>query len=1202
MNESVFQRIKETGDLPSPTGVALRLIHLVADERTTVAQVVATVEMDPAITSRLLKLVNSPLAGAPRTVASVSLAVTMLGLRTVRNLALGHSLIASFRTGQCGAFDFDRFWSRSLARAVAARALAQERCGVAPDEVFTIALLAKIGQLAFATVFPAAYGELLSGSQNDAPALLRQSECKQFGLDHNELSALMLADWHLPGLFCEAVRMQDAVGGAGESGSSRATDIARILRMSDAIAMLLANRTPYQEDLSTFLTTAQECGLPQTVTSAVYESARNAWRETGADFSLPTSDAPTFPELHCRATREFRRVLVVDDDPACLRLFHKQLSSAGYDVVEAQDGAEALRILHAEGCRLVITDQNMPGMDGLQLCRAIREDEGAGFVYIVLVTADTESDALTSAFEAGADDFLRKPYQPAELLARLKAGMRAVGSEARLTTQQLKLYKVNAELAVLNTRLERSATTDELTGLGNRRAAMERLRELQATSERNNSAWACMLIDIDHFKRINDTFGHEAGDVVLRETASTLLRAARADEPVFRIGGEEFLVLCPHASVDQGATGAERLRGAVAAAAVEYGNERISVTISIGVAEWVHGTKTTEGLLRMADEALYSAKRMGRNRVCMFGRTSEEQNPAPDRPCSPLAPSVGGQRSRYRILVVDDDPDCRRLCKTHLSRAGHEVIEVESGAAALCTVPRENPDVVVMDVMMPGMNGIECTRQLKSNGSAADVPVLICSGRTDTSDIVEGFSAGADEYVAKPVHPREFVARVEGLARSYRRTRELQSVAAELAASNAVRGEQARAMGILFELANALNQADGEDAILTEVVDATTKLLLCQRVSVMFPNVDGTELRVAKSVGIDNDAAQCIRIPTGCLVAGSVFSTGERIIANSAIALKDNGTRYDSPFFASVPLASVAVGTLSHVIGVLNVTERCECKPFDDRDLQYLDLISNLTYSSIENFRNQRLHQEAQRAIVTGLATLAEFRDVDTGRHLERVTNYALMLAEELRKRGPCAGTVDATFLSDLREAMPLHDIGKVGIPDRILLKPGPLSPPERKAIEKHPSLGAKAIQAVLDRAPAAGFMTMARDIALCHHERFDGTGYPSGLAGDRIPLAARIAAVADVYDALTTDRPYRRAVSHGDAATIIRQGGGSQFDPDVVNAFVRCEDRIAALSTELRQDPESILESDASDRTLLAAAPYRPSHARRARNPGGVW
>jgi CheY-like chemotaxis protein len=222
----------------------------------------------------------------------------------------------------------------------------------------------------------------------------------------------------------------------------------------------------------------------------------------------------------------------------------------------------------------------------------------------------------------------------------------------------------------------------------------------------------------------------------------------------------------------------------------------------------------------------------------------------------------------------------------HLTRAGHEVIEADCGEAALATVLQKNPDVVVMDVMMPGMNGIECTRKLKSNRATAEIAVLISSGKTDASDIVEGFNAGADEYVTKPVHSRELVARVEGLARSRRRTRELQDTVDELAAANAERGEQARAMGILFELTHALNLVVSEDAILEEVVGAAAHLLLCQRVSVMFPTADGTELRIANSVGIDEDTAQRIRVLKGRLVAGRVFATGERIIANSATVLE----------------------------------------------------------------------------------------------------------------------------------------------------------------------------------------------------------------------------------------------------------------------------------------------------------------------------
>jgi putative two-component system response regulator len=201
---------------------------------------------------------------------------------------------------------------------------------------------------------------------------------------------------------------------------------------------------------------------------------------------------------------------------------------------------------------------------------------------------------------------------------------------------------------------------------------------------------------------------------------------------------------------------------------------------------------------------------------------------------------------------------------------------------------------------------------------------------------------------------------------------------------------------------------------------------------------------------------------------------------------------------------------------------------------------------------------------VFALATLAECRDMNTGMHLERVTRYARLLAEALRADARFAETINDVFLHSLPSAMPLHDIGKVGIPDRILLKPGKLTPAEFATMRRHTALGAKAIQSIMDRGNDAGFLKMAHQIALSHHERYDGSGYPQGLAGEAIPLAARIAALADVYDALTSRRPYKSAFSADKAVRIIHSVSGSQFDPAVVAAFIQIEPKFAAVAVEL--------------------------------------
>jgi len=309
------------------------------------------------------------------------------------------------------------------------------------------------------------------------------------------------------------------------------------------------------------------------------------------------------------------RVLLVDDDPGYLALLEKVLATAEYEVLTATHGREALRVLREEGVQLVVTDWTMPEMDGIDFCRAVRSAESLGFVYVIVLTAHADKARLLEAFDAGADDFLPKPCDRQELLARLRAGLRIIKLEASLAERNCLLHKVNAELAILNEKLERMATTDELTGLFNRRQAMSRLDDLWALARRYGQPLSCIMADIDHFKKFNDRHGHAAGDLVLEETASVLKAAARETDVVCRIGGEEFLVLCPNVHASAAAFCAERLRAAVASHSIAHRDGELRVTVSLGVAQRDEGITCPDDLLKAADGALYAAKNAGRNCV-----------------------------------------------------------------------------------------------------------------------------------------------------------------------------------------------------------------------------------------------------------------------------------------------------------------------------------------------------------------------------------------------------------------------------------------------------------------------------------------------------------------------------------------------------------------------------------------------------------
>ncbi len=322
-----------------------------------------------------------------------------------------------------------------------------------------------------------------------------------------------------------------------------------------------------------------------------------------------------------------RRVLLVDDDPAMLTLLSKYLARAEYEVLTARDGQSALQLLHREGPPIVLSDWSMPGMNGLELCQAIRASEAIGFVYLIMLTANSDKDRVVEALEAGANDFLAKPFHHQELLARLNAGMRIISLEADLKRQQRELHKANAELAILNRKLEVMATTDELTGLANRREAMTQLKAGWAACRQKDQPFSCIMLDIDHFKECNDTYGHDAGDEVLRQTAGLLKRVARAGDLVCRFGGEEFLVLCPNAGEETALQTAHRLLVAIESNDIHLAGSVLRITISAGVAAPGEHTDTAEDLLKSADQALYLAKHGGRNRVVASGGGLSRRGP-----------------------------------------------------------------------------------------------------------------------------------------------------------------------------------------------------------------------------------------------------------------------------------------------------------------------------------------------------------------------------------------------------------------------------------------------------------------------------------------------------------------------------------------------------------------------------------------------
>jgi diguanylate cyclase (GGDEF)-like protein len=556
------------------------------------------------------------------------------------------------------------------------------------------------------------------------------------------------------------------------------------------------------------------------------------------------------------------------------------------------------------------------------------------------------------------------------------------------------------------------ARRDALTGLPNRRAFEERLDRLIAGDDAEPVG--VVLLDLDDFKRVNDTHGHQAGDDVLREVARVFTRRTRAHEEVYRLGGDELAVLVPG-----GAGTAELVANRLLAALHAHRRSTALPTASGGVAAYPEaGTK--DELLARADLALYAAKAEGGNRIVRAelappeeSRQTPEVAPASGEPegtareapgsraaaLSRREPSRGWPQPRLgpdhpaRVLIVDDDERLRMLLRTTLEVIDIEIDEAADVASARLQVARNRPDVVVLDVSLPGPSGLELCAELKRDPRTRHIGIVVLTGSGEGHEAAR--TAGADAYLRKPFSPLDLLAVVE------------------------------RLMGGLYE----------------------------------------------------------------------------------------------GPF---------------HV---------AESRPPEEQLIRYAEDLRRL----LELEQGQRaLIQAAYRETVGALTSALEAKDTGTNAHSQRVQQYALELAWALEPALLEQPSVEYGFL--------LHDVGKIGIPDRILGKADPLTPAERRVLETHTLLGEQML---------AGVALLKGDglkVVRNHHERWDGTGYPDRLGGYDIPLPARIFAVADALDAMTSDRPYRDALPWEAAYEELEAESGKQFDPTVVEAAQEREARLHAI------------------------------------------
>lgn len=615
------QQLEMSTQLPSPKGVALAVLELTKRENVTLGEIARVIQTDPALSGRLIKLANTGTRIA-RPVASIQEAVVRQGMNTVKQLALGFSLLDQYRSGACGEFDYQAYWSHSLLMGLSMQALAERVRVAAADEMFICGLLAQVGQLALASAYPEEYNLVLADFRSDGLQPLAAHERIHLETDHTELGNVLMSDWGIPKAFTGPIAQYETPSSSHLPYDSRSASFTLMLRLSHRLADLgMAEADARPRLVKEWMALATELDIPLESSGIFIDEVMASWCDWGKLLNIPTASLPHFTDL-AQSTDESApnatplRILVADGNALTRRRIMGMLvEEGGHFVYPADDGNAALAMAMEVLPHVIIAHYNLPRLNGPDLCQALRATDEGQRMHIVLMADDHDEEHQISAYDVGADAYAPSAISALGLRARLHSAQRQVQLQNAWSKDRAQLRQTAAELAVANRRLANAALTDLLTGLPNRRSAMDQLTQAWSASTRNGSPLSVMVIDIDHFKQINDTYGHASGDIVLREAANSLRASARREDSVCRIGGEEFLVICPNTDLESARQSAERLRANLAAKRIPMGKAEQGITASIGVAVRYASTADIDALVSAADQALYQAKQAGRNQI-----------------------------------------------------------------------------------------------------------------------------------------------------------------------------------------------------------------------------------------------------------------------------------------------------------------------------------------------------------------------------------------------------------------------------------------------------------------------------------------------------------------------------------------------------------------------------------------------------------
>jgi putative nucleotidyltransferase with HDIG domain len=477
-----------------------------------------------------------------------------------------------------------------------------------------------------------------------------------------------------------------------------------------------------------------------------------------------------------------------------------------------------------------------------------------------------------------------------------------------------------------------------------------------------------------------------------------------------------------------------------------------------------------------------------------------------------------------RILIVDDDPGVRELLSQVLTEVGNYHTDVAAdGIEGLEKIQSNRYDIIFTDLTMPRMNGMDFLR--KSKEVDPSVPVIVLTGVSSMEVAVSAMRKGASDFLTKPFTLEKIVStteRVLGEWKLFGRLASKQGSDDSLKILNAELFKRLQEIGTLHSISIEVDRCHDNKEIYARVAEMGARLMAAQEVS--FGIIEGGRLTIRSAVGIGHATFP---------VEGPFF---EAVVGGKKHLLVDVGK--PNPY-TGVPLASqlLAIPFLvgNDVFGILNLSGKTDGTAFTEEEVFIAINLARKIASRIENNALYEVFFNNIVATLKSLITTIGVRDSYTKEHSDRVTMYSLKVAELM---GLPADEIDT-----LRFGGYLHDIGKIGVRDTVLLKPGGLTEGEMQEIRLHSVIGDEIVKPIR-------FFDRERKVIRHHHERYDGKGYPDGLAGNDIPLIARILAVADTYDAMTSHRPYRKALSSEAAVAELVRCAGTQFDPDAVRAF----------------------------------------------------